>query len=614
MDINCNYSNKRYYNKPTAEEIPNIQKELCKPTKINVEELARGIINGANFRAAAINGMKDNNFISQQLIALDFDNATNKVEFETERKITPQQAIELSFKNDLKPFLVYETYSSTKELVKFRMLFLLDAAITDIETRNKIQEYFIYIFGKYIDTSCKNAARIFFGSNAKKYIYKNSENINSVKDILRRYNAADNKIYNEQIKGAKIKKYEATSNNSITAIINHDYLYFKNKFGKERKEFETKEEFYNYIYKEISLADFLEIEPNKPICCIIPSHKDKSPSANIFKANNGTWLYKCFSHNGQKTYNIRQLIEIIGNFKTVYQSTEFIKKALNIEIVLSEWQIEQQNELNYIINTIDIGEFKSCCPTAAKVTKYCLDIFRTMIAIAQNNIYSEEYTTPSGEIIFFATQKRIIEAAGRTPNSKQKDKVNKYIATLTYCDMIRKLSNEEIPPKLLKKAYKITNNKRHVQFYCIPAWVITQIEQIEQYGEQWLNNGYRTNGISFEMFYRTEGYNTAKRIYPQHATAKGEERKTTAAADKKHELITEIILKQIQERGYATEYETLNEIRKIYKSKNFTDKQLKRSLPDILNANNLEKVRCNKDLKSKFNINCNGYPNIIITI
>ena len=46
-----------------------------------------------------------------------------------------------------------------------------------------------------------------------------------------------------------------------------------------------------------------------------------------------------------------------------------------------------------------------------------------MIAIAQNNIYSEEYTRQSGEIILFATQKRIIEAAGRTPNSKQKDKV-----------------------------------------------------------------------------------------------------------------------------------------------------------------------------------------------
>lgn len=111
------------------------------------------------------------------------------------------------------------------------------------------------------------------------------------------------------------------------------------------------------------------------------------------------------------------------------------------------------------------------------------------------------------------------------------------------------------------------------------------------------------------MFYRSEGAEIAHWLYPQYTTcADGSERTTTKASDERHNRIQNTIIRLIREKGYCTEKEVIQEVQM---SGRIADTQLKRSLTDIMNCNNLVKKKCTKELKERFCISCNGYPFII---
>ena len=102
------------------------------------------------------------NFISAQFIALDFDGG---VSFE---------AISERAKKYMLPILfAYETFSSVN-MNKFRIVFMLEKPIGDINTFNIIIAVFMKIFNE-CDTACKDASRMFFGG--KRLIYYNDNEI-----------------------------------------------------------------------------------------------------------------------------------------------------------------------------------------------------------------------------------------------------------------------------------------------------------------------------------------------------------------------------------------------------------------------------------------------------
>ena len=75
-----------------------------------------------------------------------------------------------------------------------------------------------------------------------------------------------------------------------------------------------------------------------------------------------------------------------------------------------------------------------------------------------------------------------------------------------------------------------------MNFYAIPSWVIQQLKTIEDNSNRWKDNGYRIDGVSYDMFYRTEGFEIAASIYPQYKKKKNDNdeivnRTTTQASD-----------------------------------------------------------------------------------
>jgi hypothetical protein len=119
------------------------------------------------------------------------------------------------------------------------------------------------------------------------------------------------------------------------------------------------------------------------------------------------------------------------------------------------------------------------------------------------------------------------------------------------------------------------------------------------------------------MFLRAEGKEVADKLYPQFKTVvdkiTGEikDRTTTKASDKRTEDIIKTINKLIDKKGYATEKEIIKALTKKY-GKTTIETQIKRSLPQILEENNLKRVKANKELKERLKIRSKGYPMVII--
>lgn len=620
-NIKCMYFNHRFTEKPQGSQCGWVQKSLTQ-ADITIENLADALVNGATFKPAVlVGGNKAENWYQQQLFGLDFDDGT-QIE-EAYNKVISLGII---------PCFMYTTFSHKEEHHKFRMIFCNDTVITDGNIRDRLQATLMGVIGG-IDEVCFNRDRLFFGGKGQVVLHPDYEARINAESIIEKYwnNDYEQYISNAKPKNKKKtavasskskdkvntdKEYQPYENLNVKAIKEHDVEYLRKVLAHEPIEFENKNEFWDYIYSELDIAELIDIDNPRSFCCVL--HDDHNPSANIFTTQNGVQKYRCCSEN--LTLNIKQLIEMLGNFKSEYKAIQFIMDIYNLSVKESQWSIEQRENIDLMISNITLNKFKELCPQADKNIKNAKDTFLMMLSIARNNVYSEKFSNNDGEIVFFVTHKRLAECLGMNTNQKRIDKVGKYIKMLVYHDLIRILDDSQIPKELLMKAIKYSGTDKrsgnHVNFYAIPSWVIQQLSTIEDNGVRWKEKGYRIAGISFDMFYRSEGFDVAASLYPQYKKHKNEygeivNRTTTKASDERTLKISEVILNCIQNKGYCTEKEVVYILGNKYRYV-VTETQIKRSLNEIMDSYGLKKVKANKVLKEQYNIDSDGYPNIII--
>ena len=617
--IKCMYFNHRFNVKPLGKQCGWVQKSLTQ-SDITIEDLADALCHGASFKPGVLQGgMKADNWIQQQLFGLDFDDG-----------IRLDEAYDKVISLGITPCFIYTTFSHKEEHHKFRMIFCNDDVITDGNIRDKLQATLMGVVGG-IDEVCFNRDRLFFGGKGKEVLYPAYDNrinadsvigkywndeyeqyISNAKPKLKKKPPSASKDKNDSVK-ACLPTYE---NPNVKAIKEHDVEYLRQVLSHEPVVFETKNEFWDYIYSELDIAELIDIDDPHSFCCVL--HDDHNPSANIFTTENGIQKYRCCSEN--LTLNIKQLIEILGNFKSEYKAIQFIMDIYNLSIKESQWSIEQRENIDMMIGNITLNKFKELCPQADKNIKYAKDTFLMMLSIARNNIYSEKFSDDDGGIVFFVTTKRLAECLGKNYSQSKIDKVGKYTKMLVYHDLIRILDDSQVPKDLLYKAIKYSGTDKrsgnHVNFYSIPSWVIQQLKKIEDNGKHWKEKGYRIDGVSFDMFYRAEGVEVAAYLYPQYKKKKdkyGEivNRTTTQASDERTMKIAEVILERVQNKGFCTERDVVYILGNQYRYE-VTEIQIKRSLNEIMDLHGLKKVKANKLLKEQYGINSDGYPNIIV--
>lgn len=618
-DIKCMFFNHRFKDKPQGKQCGWVQKSLTQ-VNITIENLADALVHGASFKPGVLaGGNKAENWIEQQLFGLDFDDG-----------IRIEEAYNKVISLGITPCFMYTTFSHKEEHHKFRMIFCNDTVITDGNIRDKLQATLMGTIGG-IDEVCFNRDRLFFGGKGHTVLYPDYDTRINAESIIEKYWNDEFEQYISNAKPKSKKKKDSTvagiknkgtdnvkerptyENLNVKAIKEHDIEYLRKVLAHNPIEFENKNEFWDYIYSELDIAELIDIDDPRSFCCVL--HDDHNPSANIFTTQNGVQKYRCCSEN--LTLNIKQLIELLGDFKSEYKAIQFIMNIYNLSIKESQWSIEQRENIDLMISNITLNKFKELCPQADKNIKYAKDTFLMMLSIARNNIYSEKFSNNDGEIVFYVTNKKLSEYLGKSNSQKKIDKVSKYVKMLVYHDLIRILDNDQIPKELLKNALKYTNgNKNRANFYAIPSWVIHQLSTIENNGVRWKEKSYRIAGISFDMFYRSGGFDVAASIYPQYKKKKNEygeivDRSTTKASDERTLKISEIILQCIQRKGYCTEKEVIYILGNKYRYE-VTETQIKRCLNEIMDLYGLKKVKANKALKEQYHIKSDGYPNIII--
>lgn len=658
MQVRCIFDNKQFTVKPEGYEVGGIINRMTidNAKEYSLEEIKQSILKGKTVRPSYCGG-KEDLWKSQQMFMIDIDNKPPKPkgmddgdyqalcqEYLKNKHRTYDDIINYCQTINLIPAFIYTSFNHKDNWHKMRLVFILNKEITDYSIAKKIQLYLMDAIGE-VDEQCKNLNRIYYAG--KNIVFDSGNILNSdklielSKDIEIKDNSSKklaekvtsdgiqervNIILNEYINSSNILftlSHTIDEQYNLKALRNRDADYLRSKINNNLNEFDSVSEFWQYIYHDINMAELLELKYPKSIKCIF--HQDKNPSASVFQNDEGVWLYKCHSGNCGLTMNIKQLIEKLGNFKSEYKAIEFIKNIYNLSIKETRWSIEQKANLDSILYKLDMDTFSDLCPQADKNIRYVKDLFSSMIHIAKDNVYGDNYMNSDGDVVFFIALSELAKIMRVSPTNI--NRLSQRIAVLVYHDLIRKLDDDKIPEVMLKKAQAISIDKgtdKRVNFYSIPSWVFEQLKKVEIQGEKWKKLGYTVKGTSYEMFYRGEGLEVAQHIYPQHKkvvfeavdTSTGEikkvicDRTTNKKSNERVYKIVDSINRLAKAKGYTTERELIIYLSNEYRWE-ITELQLRKMRGQLAKLG-FKRVRANKEIKEQYGISSDGYPFIIV--
>ena len=114
------------------------------------------------------NERKNENFVCQQIFCLDFDELTELEAGEYKEQGVNVAIINYALQRGLNVVCLYPTFNYSAENPKCRLVIDNGERITDKKERDEVMLYLLKAFAHFKpDTSCKDAARVFFGTNKR---------------------------------------------------------------------------------------------------------------------------------------------------------------------------------------------------------------------------------------------------------------------------------------------------------------------------------------------------------------------------------------------------------------------------------------------------------------
>lgn len=182
-----------------------LQKANELTTEVTLESFSKAIENGQTFCLPVYSGSRKNGlFIETQAFGLDFDDT----DMEWQDVVNKCQSYGLI------PNIVYETFSSVNQN-RFRVLFVLDSVVTEWTVARMYTLALLNLFPN-ADQSCKDLARLYFGTN-KPLIYtdntfNNAMYFNSTMESIQ----IGNGVQQQKLASKRIKnEYSHTTNMGI---------------------------------------------------------------------------------------------------------------------------------------------------------------------------------------------------------------------------------------------------------------------------------------------------------------------------------------------------------------------------------------------------------------
>lgn len=594
---------KAFIDKPSATETGSIQNNMV-IQEITVETLAKEIVKGRTCRPAVMIGAKDSDWIQQQIFMVDIDGG-----------LSIQDAI-TKYKH-LNPAFIYTSFSHTETKHKFRLVFVTDKPITDKDEAKGIIESLI----KHIpesDTSCRNLGRVYYGG--KDIVYEDYD----AKLKLDTSEPIDMTIVEE--KGEQV--YISNNNSiipvppktqSLCSIRDRAIDDIKVELNLPEKICINNEEYMRYI-TSINLAHILGVPEDKSFNCLL--HEDKNPSANIFKTEQGVYIYKCFSEKCKASYNIVCVLEAIFGFTSRHKTHEFIRHILNVKIEYNEWQLSQLQNMEHNIYFL-LYELRDTDSNLYNTLRYNLGYITNLHQFAKNNVLDVGFSidklkrgSKDGNVYFMATMKDLCRLAGLSTKSGSKLVVKNGL--LQYHGLLIKMIDDDIPKEVLDSANKRralregTSNR--VNFWEIPSYTVSVIQHMISQNVKWRDNGYVAKSFCREMVYRKEGEGVANMLFPQNKYTRKNGVLVNRGCSEKHDEIQKEIVGIMEDllsvQGYFSKSDVI--VRMGMNTIDEASRLLGIHLPEMVDKYGYTKIRCNKEVKSKYNVISEGYPVIYV--
>ena len=175
MEINLMIDDVPFKRKPNGAECGAI-KARASPRGVRFDELISVIESGKTIAPAVMSGTKAADWKEQQLFEVDVDNGDN-----TTALLTPEMAIAICQSKGIMAAFHYPTFSHTDDKPKFRLGFIMSEVVREESKRKLIVESLIEMLPQS-DKSCKNADRLFFGTNRKVVIVDENARV-GIEDI-----------------------------------------------------------------------------------------------------------------------------------------------------------------------------------------------------------------------------------------------------------------------------------------------------------------------------------------------------------------------------------------------------------------------------------------------
>jgi hypothetical protein len=228
--------------------------------------------------------------------------------------------------------------------------------------------------------------------------------------------------------------------------------------------------------------------------------------------------------------------------------------------------------------------------------------------LAKDLIFTETYSDSQDNALFFTSNRYLINKFNKDIKA-----ISQRMNLFAYLGLIRKVPIEEIPDFLRRRAKHEAASKKQKQlinFYSVPSYCYGILSTGEIRAKTFKEKGYTMKAFGRELILRAEGEQEAKRVYPN---LKGKE------ISHFHQQVSLDIentaLDLIEEKGWTTEREIIKHLMLDCKGKQtFSEKQVKRVLPQILTRYKLKRIRCNNQIKKDFRITSRGYPYIIVPL
>lgn len=478
--------------KPTDMETGGIQKRLPESVaEVTIEELAAAIVSGRTFKPNYMTGRSQSSFVSSSLIAIDIDNKGK--ELEEYGYISIDDFKSKVKKSDLKPAIIYTTFSHTDECHKYRAIFQLKRLVTNLE---ELKAVGAAIKSKYPFADAKvSVVHPIYGGHNLIEVNPNAF-INMDNDLV--FNLIAQDINVDEITTVDIR--EAARTTKETTKLTKDTIItdtLKNLYGY--KTFESYDDLKKHLLS-INLADLLRVKNPSKFNCLF--HNDKKPSAGIFEVN-GEYIYNCFSgceHGKKDIFNIvAKLKGFEGSPSEQYmKATRYLMTALNLKVRNEEWMQAQfttirENRLILTQNRIN----KDTYPALSPRMRYITNLLRAMLDHAEAAVMSYPTKDATGQALFFVSYNQLSVML----EGKQVRTIRTQIAELTMLGLIRKVSDEEVEkvaPKRFKLSlkYKLENNLAHtVQYYSIPLWNTDTLLRANEIKAQGNASGITSKGM-----------------------------------------------------------------------------------------------------------------------